>query len=54
MKCDGLHTAYLYDGTPGADFSWNVDDYRLNSANNQIDNANFLGMARLLIASTLQ
>jgi hypothetical protein len=33
VECDGLHTPYLYGGTPGTVCTWHVEDCHLYSAN---------------------
>lgn len=38
-KIPGIHTTYLYAGTPGTVFCWHLEDYHLYSANYQLDGA---------------
>jgi hypothetical protein len=38
-KIPGIHTPYVYGGTPGTFFAWHLEDFQLYSANYQIDGA---------------
>ncbi|KAF8538945.1 JmjC domain, hydroxylase-domain-containing protein, partial [Trichophaea hybrida] len=36
---EGIHSLFVYGGTPGTVFCWHVEDYHMYSANYQIDGA---------------